>query len=347
MHGTLGHATLVVCALGLVPWALQGLAPSRASTPFAAEIARLSEPEGAFDTDNLISNERSYLEVIPALVSGGVSGGAYLGVGPDQNFSYIARIRPGVAYIIDIRRDNLLLHLLFKALFAHAPNRVTYLSLLTGRAPPATSTPGVAWEDATLEKILGYVDDTPRPSLDAVNALRADLDTTIRAFGVPLSPADLATLGRFHYAFIDRGLELQFNSHGRPPRPIYPTLRDLVTATDRGGRTWHYLASENDFQFVRRLQARDLVIPVVGDVSGPYAMRAISRRLAERGERVSAFYISNVESYLYRDGAYRRFTANVSLLPRDAWSVMIRSVFGGAASASAVQPMNDMLAASR
>ena len=54
----------------------------------------------------------------------GVTGGAYIGVGPDQNFSYIARIRPSVAYIIDIRRDNLLLHLLFKALFARAPDRV-------------------------------------------------------------------------------------------------------------------------------------------------------------------------------------------------------------------------------
>ena len=53
----------------------------------------------------------------------GISGGVYIGVGPDQNFSYIAHVRPSVAVIVDIRRDNLLLHLLFKALFESAPSR--------------------------------------------------------------------------------------------------------------------------------------------------------------------------------------------------------------------------------
>ena len=134
MRRAAGYASLASMA-AVVLFALQ--TPPLAAGSFADEIARLSEPEGAFDTDNLISNERSYLEVVPALVASGASGGAYIGVGPDQNFSYIARIRPSVAYIIDIRRDNLLLHLLFKALFALAPDRVTYLALLTGRSPPA------------------------------------------------------------------------------------------------------------------------------------------------------------------------------------------------------------------
>ena len=122
MRRAAGYASLASMA-AVVLFALQ--TPPLAAGSFADEIARLSEPEGAFDTDNLISNERSYLEVVPALLASGASGGAYIGVGPDQNFSYIARIRPSVAYIIDIRRDNLLLHLLFKALFALAPDRVT------------------------------------------------------------------------------------------------------------------------------------------------------------------------------------------------------------------------------
>ena len=172
----------------------------------------------------------------------------------------------------------------------------------------------------------------------------AELETAIRGFGVPLSPADYSTIRRFHGAFIQRGLALQFNSHGRPPQSHYPTLRDLIVATDRAGRTWHYLAAETDYQFVRQLQARDRIVPVVGDVSGPHALRAIGRAIAAHGERVSAFYISNVESYLYRDGAYGRFLANLNVLPRDARSVMIRSIFGGASSTSAVQPMDETLA---
>ena len=49
----------------------------------------------------------------------------------------IAQVKPAIAYIVDIRRENLLLHLLFKALFAQARTRAEYLAMLTGRAPPA------------------------------------------------------------------------------------------------------------------------------------------------------------------------------------------------------------------
>src|SRR5687767_5514644 len=112
-------------------------APQRGTAPrpegsFASLVARLSERAGYFDTDNLISNERSYLHVVPDLRAIAERGrGVYLGVGPDQNFSYIAHVRPSLAILIDIRRDNLLLHLLFKALFAESPTRLAYLAMLT------------------------------------------------------------------------------------------------------------------------------------------------------------------------------------------------------------------------
>ena len=104
---------------------------------FATLIERLSEPGRYFDTDNLISNERSYLHVMGKIREMGIAGGAYIGVGPDQNFSYIAQIRPSIAFIIDIRRDNLLQQLLFKSLFALAENRIEYLCLLFARPFPA------------------------------------------------------------------------------------------------------------------------------------------------------------------------------------------------------------------
>ena len=112
------------------PAAGQGGAPD---TTYAALITALSEPGGYFDTDNLISNESSYLHVLGALDSLGVEGGAYLGVGPDQSFSYIAALRPAIAFIVDIRRDNLLQHLWFRALFETAPSRLDYLCLMVVR----------------------------------------------------------------------------------------------------------------------------------------------------------------------------------------------------------------------
>ena len=122
-------ARRTACAIALVVgiWTLCPSAQvTKTATSFAALIDRLSEPGGDFGGDNLISNEQSYLQVMPALEGRHVTGGAYVGVGPDQNFSYIAQVRPAVAFIIDIRRDNLLLHLLFKALFAISPTRVEY-----------------------------------------------------------------------------------------------------------------------------------------------------------------------------------------------------------------------------
>ena len=337
------RAFLVACGLCLLGAGARGLEPPSATT-FASEIARLSEPAGAFDTDNLISNERSYLDVAPALDEGGARGGAYLGVGPDQNFSYIARVRPSIAYIIDIRRDNLLLHLLFKALFAEARTRAEYLCLLTGRPVPYGTE---RWRTASLDEIVAHVDEsTPWP--DAVDALGRRLDKTIAGFGVPLSRADLDTIARLRRTFVAEGLDLVFSSHGRAerryfPASRYPTLRDLLRARGADGRQWNYLASEDDFQFVKALEARDGVVPVVGDVSGPHALRAIGAAVAGRGERVSAFYISNVEGYLEPDAAFGRFLDNLSRLPRDERSVMIRSVFSGGSSASLVQPIDQTL----
>ena len=311
-----------------------------AANGFAAEVERLSEPGGSFDTDNLISNERSYLDVVPALASHGVTGGAYIGVGPDQNFSYIARVRPSVAFIIDVRRDNLLLHLLFKALFANASTRIDYLCLLTGRAPPADLS---RWTNAPLKAIVAYVDGKgPAPEGPR---LRKRLEDTMEGFGVPLSRRDLDAIDRFHQAFVDAGLGLQFHSFNRGPQPYYPNLRDLLLATDASGRLWNYLNAEEDFQFLRGLEVRDAVIPVVGDVAGPHAMRAIAGSIAERGERVSAFYISNVENYLFRDGLFPRYADNVARLPRGAHSVVIRSIFsGGGESVSRLQPLDQMVA---
>src|SRR5919109_3135190 len=66
------------------------LAPTEVDSAFARLIQRLSEPGGYFDSDNLISNETSYLHVLDRMREFGAQGGVYVGVGPDQNFSYIA-----------------------------------------------------------------------------------------------------------------------------------------------------------------------------------------------------------------------------------------------------------------
>ncbi len=295
--------------------------PSRAQVPdrltpaeFGALSARLSEPGGFFDTDNLVSNEDSYLHAVSGFARNGVGGDAYVGVGPDQNFSYIAALRPRIAFILDIRRNNLLEHLLFKALFAHARNRVEYLCLLFGRPLPGDS---AGWGARDLAVLLDSVMARP-PDPRAAARARGVSRAGARAAGIALSPADLETIERFHATFIAEGPGLRLTSFGRPGREDYPDYRALLLATDLSGRQANYLAREADFQFLKSLEDRNLVVPVVGDFAGPHALAAIGDFLAASGARVAAFYTSNVEQYLFRDTQFDRFARNVSHLPHDS-----------------------------
>src|SRR6185295_13864486 len=122
---------------------------------FAQYIEELSEPEGYFDTDNFISNETSYLHVIPELKRQVKPGNVYLGVGPDQNFPYIAHTQPTLAIIVDIRRQNMLQHLLYKALFDMSASRADFVGLLFSRDTPKVD------KSASLPEVLGAVRRSP------------------------------------------------------------------------------------------------------------------------------------------------------------------------------------------
>ena len=300
-------------------------APGLSDSAFAALSARVSEPGGYFDSDNLISNESSYLHVLGAMRRIGVSGGTYIGVGPDQNFSYIAQVRPKLAFIIDIRRDNLLQHLLFKSLFDLARNRVEYLALLTGRAVPNDV---AKFNRRSIADVVEAVDQS-QPDPDQFETTRTMVREKVKKYGIPVTAAELETIERIHKAFFDAGLDLRFTSLGRAPRPYYPTLRMLLLEKDLTGKQQTYLASEDDFQFVKSLQARNLVVPVVGNLAGGHALREIGKVMATRGDKLSALYVSNVEFYLMREATFDAYAATVRALPHDTRSVIIRSYFGG------------------
>src|SRR5262245_11476774 len=295
---------------------------------FGSLIEKFSEPNGYFDTDNLISNEASYLHVLGKIRQLRFNGGAYIGVGPDQNFSYIAQIRPKIVFIVDIRRDNLLQHLLFKSLFELSHNRLEYLCLLFGKPVPANLQ---AWDVRSIQEIIAYLDKTPA-SRELFEKTRTALLARVKNFGVRIEPAEFETINRIHTAFYDSGLDLKFTSRNRPPRFYYPSYRDLLLEKDLNGKLGNYLANEEDFRFLKSLEETSRIIPIVGNLAGDHALKNIARYLSERGERVSALYTSNVEYYLMRgsrEDDFTRFAENVKLLPRDDRSVMIRSYFNG------------------
>jgi len=291
---------------------------------FPALIAQLSEEGGYFDTDNIISNESSYLHVVGKLQELGIKGGVYLGVGPDQNFSYIAKVRPRMAFILDIRRQNLIQHLLFKALFHLADDRAEYLSLLLSKPLGERK----RLRSATVEKLIGYFDQLQPGEAPYKSNLARITDLIQSEFRVPMKEDEIKLIGYIYRQFFDHQLDIRYSSYGRAPQRHYPTYRQLLLEKDLSGRYQNYLAWEDDFQFLKQLQHQNLIIPVVGDFAGQHALKAIGQYIRSIGERVSVFYTSNVEFYLMQNRSFSRFADNVLALPISSRSILIRSYFG-------------------
>src|SRR5262245_21179576 len=103
-------------------------------------VTEFSEAGGYFRSENFVSNEMTFQYVLKDLKKTR-PGGVYLGVGPDQNFTYIIAMQPKIAIIFDIRRQNVMQHLMYKALVEMSSDRADFLSLLFSRKRPANLGP--------------------------------------------------------------------------------------------------------------------------------------------------------------------------------------------------------------
>ena len=283
-----------------------------------------SESNGFFRSDNLLSNEIWFQYVIPELTHTAKSGRVYMGVGPEQNFTYIAAVEPKMAFIVDIRRGNLDLHLMYKALFELSADRAEFVSRLFAKLRPD----GLGPKSTAAEIFAAYANSETSEALYKEN-LKAIQDRLVTTHGFALSPDDLQGIEYVYHAFYTFGPKLQYSSTGSVGGFNQPTYADLMKATDAGGQARAYLATEENFTFLKDLETRNLLVPLVGNFAGPKAIRAVGEYLKEKDATVSAFYLSNVEQYLRQDGIWRDFCGNVATLPLDEASTFIRAVRGG------------------
>ena len=342
-----------------------------------AEFSRLSrelsEEGGFFRSDNFTSNETAYLTVVDKLKELGATGGAYLGVGPEQNFTYIAKIRPRIVFIMDIRRQAVLQHLLYKAVFQRAPDRVQFLALLLSRPLPKEKAVTPA---SPLNDILTYFSNAPADEKAYAANLAAIRKTIQEEFQFPLSENDQKGLEYVYSTFRNDGLQISYRSGsnnpgggfgGPPPGGFggrgggggfgggfggFPVLKDLIAQTDLHGQTGNFLASNDDYEFVRGLQRKNMIIPVVGNFAGPKALGAIAAYLKKNNFTVTAYYLSNVEQYLFDGDLFSNWANNVRKLPITDKSLFIRSASGrfthpaalpGHRAATLLQKMTDFL----
>ena len=299
----------------------------------AAEFSRLiqtfSEEGGYFFSDNFTSNEDSYLTVVDKMKELGATGGAYVGVGPEQNFTYIAKVRPRIAFIVDIRRQAIIQHLMYKAIFQLSPTPADFLSMLLSRPmkgkPPGPNNP--------ISDVVAYLSGIPADSHAYTENLAAIGKMIQQDFKFPLSKEDQASLDYVYRNFRNQGFEIGFDFNGTWSRRFghLPVLREIILQKDPNGKLGNFLASINDYGFVRDMQRRNMIIPIVGDFGGTKALAAVGDYLRENGYIVSVFYASNVEIVLFNYGmsssTFPAFAENIRKLPTNDRSLLIRSTF--------------------
>jgi|SRR5437870_6692828 len=325
----IASAILLSAALFYIgaPPAVPDTLPERLSNQeFWRMINEFSEASGYFRSDNFLSNEAGYQHVIPLLRKSIRSGGVYLGVGPEQNFTYIVGFEPKMAFIVDIRRQNMLEHLLYKALMEISADRAEFLSRLFSRPRPASL--GASSNADVLVRAYARI----AASADFFQAnLRTVLEYLERTKGFGLSEEDESRVRYVYKAFFDSGTGLHYTFLGGYGGFMFmPSYGELMTENDGHTRNWNFLASEDQYRMVRRLQEKNLIVPLVGDFAGPKAIRSVAEYLKQHNAVLSVFYTSNVEQYLFQDDEnWQRFYANVATLPMDSSSMFMRYVLNG------------------
>jgi hypothetical protein len=334
---------MAACALVL---GLVALAP-QTSTPLAARAAgfpaqltdkefwdlteMISEPNGEFQSDNFLSNERGYQVAIPDLIKTATPGRVYLGVGPEQNFPYILALKPQIAIIFDIRRGNLHEHLLYKAIFEMSADRADFLSRLFSRKRPD----GLSSSSSVAELMTAY-DAVAAEETRYQENLKAVSDWLTKKHAFALHDTDLAGIDYvYRTAFFNGGPRLTYSMAGRGARGggrggggNMGTYAEIQALTDGTGLNRGFLGTEANWLAMKDFETRNLLVPVVGDFAGAKAIRAVGKYLKEHDAVVSAFYLSNVEQYLNRAGTEDVFLCNVPQLPLDDTSTFIYTGMG-------------------
>ncbi len=285
-------------------------------------ISNFSESEQPFTT-YLVSNENFFPDMVSSLVALNARGGGYIGVAPEQNYHYIAAIRPQIAFILDIRRQAVIQHLMFKAIFELSPDRADFISLLFTKPRPA----GIA-ANATAFQTWTAFWFIPTDTSRFISNLNRVFDHLTKKHKFPLSAEDSGLVRYTYSAFYVSGPSI-VSSGGMGAEGAAGTFANLTSTTDFAGVERSFLANEDGYQAVRQLHMKNLIIPIVGDFAGDKALRAIGNYLKERNTQVTAFYLSNVEDYLGRGGKTPAFAANIGMLPINEKSVLVRGTRPG------------------
>src|SRR5262245_47400536 len=234
---------LAFILIAVVPYRAAEPIPDKLSDEsFWKMVTTFSEEDGYFRFENFLSNELGFQHVIPALKEITKPGGVYMGVGPEQNFTYIVALEPRIAFITDIRRQNMLELMMYKAFFEVSPDRADFVSRLFARKRPARLTA----ESTPEELFAAFRDVQPDPLL-----FRKNLDdvknvlTKQHKFG--LTDEDLSNIEYVYRVFMQAGPDLDYQVGGGGfGGGGSPTYMELMTSDDNQGKNRSFMATEEN-----------------------------------------------------------------------------------------------------
>jgi hypothetical protein len=319
MSRRFAHLLIALTAMLSLATAADTLPSRYTDAEFWRMVTDFSEPGGNFPYENFVSNELSYQIVLPELKRVTKPGGVYLGVAPEQNFTYIAALQPKVAFILDIRRQNMIELLMYKALFEISQDRADFVSKLFSRPRP----PGLG-VSLPAQAIFRAFDSVRADPVLYRQTLQAIKDNLVKQHQFKLIADDEQKIDYILNIFLRGGPGMDYSYASASPAAALPSYYNLMIATDGRGENWAYLQTEDRYRFIRDMQQRNLIVPLVGDFGGPKTLKAIATYLKNHGATVTAFYISNVEDYLQRNWA--DYKSNLAALPFDNSSYFIRFV---------------------
>ncbi len=248
-----------------------------------------------------------------------------------------------LAFVLDHRRRNLLLHLLHKALFELAPDRASYLARLTARRPgplppdPSAADLVAAFEAAALDRAL-------------LGETVAEVARVVGPLGV-VGDDEWPELATIQARLAGPGMAARFLA-----LPMYPTFGRLIRTADRDGGPAHLLAREASYRVVRDLHRGDRIIPLVGDFAAPGGLADLAAWLHGRSLAVALLYVSDVEFFLLRAGRFGAYTENLAGMPWMDGAMLVRTStreidhparVRGDSATTVVRPVAPFLAAAR
>lgn len=292
---------------------------------FTQLVLSMSEDAGYFFSDNWVPNEPNYWRICKDIERLKLKGGVYIGVAQDQNFGYIAKIKPEVAFIVDIRQLNRYQHLVIKALFEFAETPAEFFSLLFSKEIDA-SVKADGFSD--IGEIVSYLRRAPSNRDIFWKTVDDIIELYRNKYAFPVNDdaeCDIIYILSYFYKF---NLDIGYFGHCLPDEK-YLTYEKFLMLKDFDGHYVTPFSNIEDYTLLRNMQLENRIIPITGDFTGKKAFQEIGEFMRERNLTLSAFYVSNVEEKIFYElsserPAFQDFVDNIRLLPSNDYSVIIR-----------------------